>query len=100
MFPQNLVQGKLVNGTIGRVIDFMTIQQANEARLEVARLERANTGPSYGPQQTPTPSNSELDGHQWPVVEFENGHTALCPPTLFSVTNVFGREEASRDQVS
>lgn len=79
----------------------MTIQQANEARLEIAKLERANSGPPHGPQpQIPARSNIELNGAQWPVVEFENGCTALCPPSLFSVTNVFGREEASRDQVS
>ena len=88
-----------MNGTLGRVTDFMTIQQANEARLEIARLEKSNSGPSRGPQlQSSVPPTS--DGTQWPVVEFENGRKALCPPSLFSVTNVFGQEEASRDQVS
>jgi len=98
MLIQNLVQGILVNGTLGRVTHFMTIQQANEARLEIAKLERSNSGPSRGPQpQTSVPPTS--DGTQWPFVEFENGRKALCPPSLFSVTNVFGQEEASRDQV-
>lgn len=94
---QNLVQGRLVNGSIGRVKEFMTIQQANAARILIAKVDN---GRGEVTNSVPIPRQLGPDGNiEWPVVVFENGDSCLCPPVPFTVVNVFGRIEASRDQV-
>ena len=71
----------------------MTIPQENAARIAVAKSE-SGRGDLTG---APRPSTD--DKTEYPVVEFENGDSCLCPPLSFTVVNVFGRVEASRDQV-
>lgn len=85
-----------MNGSIGLVTGFKTIPQANEARILIAQVERGGRGDltNHHPRQ------NSSDQTEWPVVKFENGHECLCPPVNFSVVNVFGETEASRDQVN
>lgn len=90
---QNFVQGRLANGSIGRVTSFMTISQANAARISVAQPENGRGDVTDMPRPRPD------DTTEYPVVQFENGDTCLCPPLQFTVVNVFGRIEAARDQV-
>lgn len=97
----------------------MTHQEAVLARVEVAKpqegmsrsaqqdlvetVTRTNSQASNLPpnrsRRPVTGENPDSTAQKWPVVQFENGHTCLCPPSPFDVVNVFGRTEASRDQV-
>jgi ATP-dependent DNA helicase PIF1 len=125
MLIQNIKQGQLVNGSIGRVTAFKTVAQAiNDLRIEIAGVDRdrgIRGGVSLAPGMDRINGGldrnlegASVDGSpgggaatspaqapeiEWPVVEFENGQTLLCPPLGFSVVNFFGRVEAHRDQV-
>lgn len=75
----------------------MTIQQANAARILIAKVDNGRGELTIS---APMPRQLGPDGNiEWPVVQFENGDSCLCPPVPFTVVNVFGRIEASRDQV-
>ena len=85
-----------MNGSIGLVTAFTTVRQANEARILIAKVEPSGRGElTRDLPRTLGPDAST----EWPVVKFENGLECLCPPMNFSVVNVFGETEASRDQV-
>ncbi|KAF8640863.1 hypothetical protein AX17_000511 [Amanita inopinata Kibby_2008] len=79
MLIKNLIQGELVNGSLGRVIDFK--------RLEISDVP-AERRPIFVP-------NSQL----WPVVKFTNGRELTCHPRDFTVENASGEMEACRCQV-
>ena len=103
--PQNLVQGSLVNGSTGQVIDFQTPEKAREGLLEIAQVnaDDENTTPGIrrkGGQERNKINEENIKGRLWPVVRFLNGKELLCVPTSFSVENVLGGIEAIRDQVS
>lgn len=87
-YPQNLLPGELVNGSVGQVVRFSTPAEATTEHTEIANLE--GTGiPLSGPAaQRP-----------WPVVRFISGREIMCIPQQFTVNNVDGGMEACREQV-
>ena len=90
-----MVQGELVNGSVGQVVRFSTSEEAMKSATQVATEEGFKSGLS---------TNSEIpanyDNSQWPVVRFTSGRELLCIPTDFTVNNADGGTEARRRQVS
>ncbi|KAJ7462771.1 hypothetical protein B0H11DRAFT_1735116, partial [Mycena galericulata] len=89
MLVKNLVQGSLVNGSVGQVIGFFTSVEAIQRHLEVARSEGNG-------QPNPLPTSSD---QLWPLVRFEKGNEVFITPEEFSINNADGEMEARRDQV-
>ena len=100
MTRQNVVQGKLVNGSIGRVIGFSTPREAREREVDVAKTEEEQA-------QSQDPSQEfryrvlaeDAERNSWPEVKFQNGLVLLCIPTMFDAVNAEARIEATRKQV-
>jgi hypothetical protein len=90
-----MVQGELVNGSVGQVIRFSTSQEAMQSATQVATEEGLKGGLSTGSE---IPAN--YDNSQWPVVRFTCGRELLCIPSDFTVNNADGGVEARRRQVS
>lgn len=89
-----MVQGQLVNGSVGQVIEFCTSQDAMRKQMDIA-TEEGLRGSERDVQQ----AAARYDGSQWPVVRFTNGRVLLCVPTEFTVDNAIGDMEARRRQV-
>lgn len=89
---QNLVQGKLVNGSVGKVIEFSTYQSAKEQGVQVPQQE--------GEKQQPSKYANDPKSRVWPIVQFTNGQTIICSPEEFTVNNASGEMEAKREQVN
>jgi len=90
-----MVQGELVNGSVGQVVRFNTSQEAMQSATQIATEEGLKGGLSTGSQMAPNYDNS-----QWPVVRFTSGRELLCIPADFTVNNADGGIEARRRQVS
>lgn len=96
MHLQNLVQGRLVNGSIGKVTGFRSVANATELHTEIAEVDDRKVQPhSSSPQEL----QKKLEGRLWPLVRFANERAVLCVPTEFQQVNALGIVEASRDQV-
>lgn len=116
-FFQNLIQGVLVNGSIGKVEAFMSAAEARQNLVEIAQIERKDGGES---KFTPRPdindlptlvTKTEVDESKstkapspqiarvWPVVRFTNSRRVLCIPFEFTVESANGTVEAKREQV-
>ncbi|KAG1874230.1 PIF1-like helicase-domain-containing protein [Suillus tomentosus] len=91
---KNMVQGQLVNGSVGQVIRFSTSEEAMQTATPIATEEGLKGGPST---KSELPAN--YDNSQWPVVRFTCGKEILCVPTDFTVDNADGGVEARRRQV-
>ncbi|KAG2070723.1 hypothetical protein BDR04DRAFT_967682, partial [Suillus decipiens] len=91
---KNMVQGELVNGSVGQVIRFSTSEEAMRTATPIATEEGLKGGPSM---KSELPAN--YDNSQWPVVRFTCGREVLCVPTDFTVDNADGGVEARRRQV-
>ena len=96
---QNAEQGVLVNGSVGKVTDFLTCREAKQQHnIEVAlspkdREENLRTGEVRIADQlwgNPT---------KWPVVDFPSGRKRLIPPHEFTIENADGMMQALRSQV-
>lgn len=92
-----MVQAKLVNGSIGRVIRFSTPRDAREREVDIAKTEDQARNPSQEPKYRELAEAAEYNS--WPEVMFENGLTLLCIPTMFDAVNAEARIEATRKQV-
>ena len=96
---QNVEQGVLVNGSLGRVTDFLTCREAKKVHnVEVAlsprdREENPRTGEVWIAERL------WMDSTKWPVVEFTSGQKRLIPPHEFTIENVNGMMQALRLQV-
>jgi hypothetical protein len=93
-WSKNIEQGVLVNGSVGKVIEFLTTREAKDREITVA--------------MPALPSNDNLhliNNHQftskerWPMVRFTNGRELLCAPVTFTVEGFKGNIEAHRLQV-
>lgn len=98
-----MVQGKLVNGSLGQVVEFRSVRQALQEGYEIAKVDTTQPGE---PQIKAPPEPELLVASEemknpavWPVVHFTNGRTLLCIPVDFSSENARGDVEASRYQV-
>ncbi|KAF9229715.1 hypothetical protein BS17DRAFT_35852 [Gyrodon lividus] len=89
-----MVQGELVNGSVGQVIRFSTPQEAMENHTEIATEEGLR-----GSQREARQVAASYGGSLWPIIRFTNGRELLCIPTDFTVDNAYGEMEARRRQV-
>lgn len=94
MLIKNMVQGQLVNGSVGQVVRFSTSEEAMRTATPIATEEGLKGGLST---KSELPAN--YDNSQWPVVRFTCGREILCVPTEFTVDNADGGIEARRRQV-
>jgi hypothetical protein len=96
---QNAEKRVLVNGTVGKVTDFLTCREAkNIHHIEVI------LSPRYKEQNPKTGEIRIADDlwvnqTKWPVVEFPGGRKRLIPPHEFTIENVDGSMHALRLQV-
>ena len=79
--PQNLVQGELVNGSLGKIIEFKPMEPADNPNQRIVH--------------TPSRPNDI-----WPVVQFTNGRVMTIVCQEFTINNASGEIEAMRSQVS
>ena len=91
---QNMIQGQLVNGSVGQVVKFCTSQEAMRNKMEIGTEEGLR-----GSERDAKQAAARYDGSLWPVVRFTNGREILCVPTDFTVDNAYGEMEARRRQV-
>lgn len=96
MLIKNLVQGELVNGSVGRVVGFSTSRDALRKGMAIAQTESQNDA---GRDKPIVPEETYRSTHVWPVVQFEGGRTLLCIPSTFDVNNADGQMEARREQI-
>ncbi|KZT06267.1 uncharacterized protein LAESUDRAFT_653615, partial [Laetiporus sulphureus 93-53] len=98
MLIKNMVQGELVNGSVGRVIQFSTPREALEAGTQLAQPKSGHE--SAAERNTEKVPDEIMNGKNvWPVVRFTNGMTLLCIPNAFDVNDASGRVQAVRNQV-
>ncbi|KAH0590266.1 hypothetical protein H2248_012563 [Termitomyces sp. 'cryptogamus'] len=88
MLIKNLVQGELVNGSVGQIVRFVTAQDAVSECAHIPGADRAGGKPQL-PQ----------DDLAWPVVRFIGRQETVIIPQEFTVNNAEGGVEARRDQV-
>ncbi|KIJ68805.1 hypothetical protein HYDPIDRAFT_25060 [Hydnomerulius pinastri MD-312] len=109
---QNIVQGWLVNGSLGKVEEFISTHEAQGRHIEIAELERAGKEGQlravvYPPEEAENHRGGlvALDHHTftpkqlWPLVKFTNGKVLLCSPVEFTVEGLKGNLEARRVQI-
>ena len=89
----------LVNGSVGKVTDFLTCREAkNVHHIEVALSPKDK-------EENPKTGEVRIAEHlwgnptKWPVVEFLNGRKRLIPPHEFTIENASGTMVALRLQV-
>lgn len=99
-----MMKDHLVNGSVGRVLDFV-----NPAEAKAIKIAGVEAGPK--PDDTTKEvlarmrrweSNQTHDGPKryWPVVRFTNGVERIITPHDFTVNNALGDIEAGREQVA
>nr|CCC95314.1 unnamed protein product [Trypanosoma congolense IL3000] len=95
MLRANLTPG-LVNGSIGTVVRFVELKE-NNLPVFVKTLERAAAVNIYKDYLR---YEFNLDTILVPEVQFENGHRAVIPPTVFSVGGLSNTNHYSMDIVA
>lgn len=99
---QNLIQGELVNGSTGRVVDFLTAREAINGNTDIGFIDPTNEmrdGAMRAPRRD-IPRNVLESPQSWPVVHWTSGRTMMMVPLEFTSENVHGEVEATRGQVS
>ena len=102
-----MLQGVLVNGSLGKVVEFISIHEAQQRHIEMADLERRKEGEVSPLVHSPDANEGDpgmiaLDNHvfqknqPWPLVQFTNGKYLLCSPVEFTVEGLTGNVEARR----
>ncbi|KDN35966.1 hypothetical protein RSAG8_11177, partial [Rhizoctonia solani AG-8 WAC10335] len=92
MCTQNIPGSNLVNGSLGRVIDFATPGRALAEGYKIAGT--AISGKSKRPTIKP-----QFKMQKWPLVKFVNSSVILMLPVDFELDNGVGGMRASRCQV-
>ncbi|KIK99931.1 hypothetical protein PAXRUDRAFT_131036 [Paxillus rubicundulus Ve08.2h10] len=109
-FTQNTLQGVLVNGSLGKVIEFITTHDAQKRHIEIAEMERRKEGQAPVTVNSPDseenqPGLTALDhctfqkAQLWPLVKFTNNKCLLCSPVEFTLQGLKGNLEVRRLQV-
>ncbi|KAF5375013.1 hypothetical protein D9758_000091 [Tetrapyrgos nigripes] len=105
MLIQNVGNG-LVNGSCGKIIDFIDIHEAMTRHIQIVeskgRREPDLSKPRLSqPLQKLVPLNEAIfsNSQKWPLVQFISGTLLLCAPGEFSVEGFMGNVEARRMQV-
>ncbi|KAF8656387.1 hypothetical protein AX16_002573 [Volvariella volvacea WC 439] len=94
MLLVNLQQGAFVNGSVGKVVDFITTKEAMQRKIEIAELKQYESPPPLDP----ITKHEFLRDEKWPLVKFEHGEV-LCVALPFQVQGWKGNVEAVRTQV-
>ncbi|KAI0733991.1 hypothetical protein C8Q72DRAFT_771638, partial [Fomitopsis betulina] len=95
MLIKNMVQGALVNGSLGHVVGFNTVLRARESGTDIAKED-----PEKNHNRNPNVSLIDsVERRVWPVVKFHSGQTLVCVPATFEAINAANRVEAQRYQV-
>ena len=90
-----MVQGELVNGSLGQVVGFNTVVRARASGTDIAKED-----PEKNHDRKPDMSMmGSVERRVWPVVRFQTGQTLLCVPATFEAINAANRVEAKRYQV-
>ncbi|KAJ1307093.1 hypothetical protein OPQ81_001211 [Rhizoctonia solani] len=96
MCTQNIPCSNLVNGSIGRVVDFITTEKALGEGYPIAGAPI--TLSDEGTPQRPSIKKA-FQGKTWPLVKFVNSGEFLMPPVDFGLDNGAGGNRATRRQV-
>ncbi|KEP51595.1 putative DNA helicase (PIF1) [Rhizoctonia solani 123E] len=96
MCTQNIPESGLVNGSTGRVVDFITPEKALDQGYPIAGA--AITISEDGTPQRPS-IKQQFKRQLWPLVKFANSGVILMPPVDFVLDNGAGGMRASRRQV-
>lgn len=94
-FLQNLIQGQLVNGSVGQIIGFSTPLEAKRDNTDIGTEDGVNENNIEVLREI-----EEYKDVKWPVVQFTNKRVLLCVPADFTVNNPNGEVEARRRQVN
>lgn len=101
------MQGRLVNGSVGKVTNFLTTFEAVKRNIAIATMDRQ--GGRKKDEDPAAPSGPVKDllrlhgqtykrDEFWPLVSFVDGSELLCAPTDFGVEGLVGNVEALRVQ--
>jgi ATP-dependent DNA helicase PIF1 len=97
-----------VNGSVGKVTEFLTTSEAMARHIEIAEASKKGNQEADAQESKPSrppPDFIPLDNtvfgvkQRWPLVHFSNGTDLLCPPLPFTVEGYVGNVEAQRLQV-
>jgi hypothetical protein len=94
-----------VNGSLGKVTEFLTTSEALKRNISIATLDKkGNKDDAEDFEPHPRhlmPLQEHVFGKDqfWPLVCFTNGMELLCAPVEFSVEGLVGNVEAHRLQV-
>lgn len=105
-----MLQGVLVNGSLGKVVEFVGVHEAQQRQIQMSEQERRKEGQALPIVNSPDAKDDEsgliaLDNHtftkdqRWPLVMFTNGKSLLCSPVEFTVEGLKGNIEARRLQI-
>ncbi len=78
-----MVQGHLVNGSVGKIVGFETAREAAQSRHEIGTVDRENdiTSIVLSAERPENHSKARLDPNiQWPLVQFTCGRRLLLMP--------------------
>lgn len=104
-----MLQGVLVNGSLGKVVEFTSVHEAQQRHIAVAEMTRKE-GEATLTVNSPDANENKagliaFDHHvfkkdqRWPLVQFTNGKHLLCSPVEFTVEGLTGNIEARRLQI-
>lgn len=96
MLLRNQPEGGLVNGSLGKVIEFITVREARDQFLSIADMSKRETSVN---QLTTNTIHGFGKDNVFPLVKFTNEKLLLCAPTDFTVENIKGGVEARRIQI-
>ncbi|EIW64958.1 uncharacterized protein TRAVEDRAFT_85034, partial [Trametes versicolor FP-101664 SS1] len=98
MLVKNIIQGLLVNGSVGRIVGFYQPREALAMGIDIALPDSRERG---GPDVPDIPGGPQIlqMNSVWPAVQFQSGVTQLCVPLTFEVVSAEGTIEATRHQV-
>ena len=96
---QNVEQGVLVNGSVGKVTDFLNCREAKKIHHIQIAVSPRDREENPRTEEVRIAENLWMNPTKWPVVEFPGDRTRLIPPHEFTVENVNGTMQAVRLQV-
>ncbi|KAF5336908.1 hypothetical protein D9611_003446 [Ephemerocybe angulata] len=94
------IPGEHVNGDIGRVVEFLRIDDAIRCNIPIVGVhpKEPNSVAQVDHRLGLSDRRFDING-MWPLVLFTDGQTLLCPPQRFAVTDSKGTMQASRFQI-
>ncbi|KAG7099570.1 hypothetical protein E1B28_001400 [Marasmius oreades] len=116
MLIKNIAQGSMVNGSTGKVIEFITTAEALKREIQISLPNRGEKRAQNDKQRKAdeiaerrrldslykmVPMNGAVfsKNQRFPLVQFTNGLILLCAPVAFSVEGFIGNVECERLQV-